>query len=638
MSKIKSRVLAGVFICTPLVAGIQTATAAPVPGGTLDPTTIPKYVTPLVIPPVMNNAGTDNDYDIAVRQFKQQILPGGHWNTLSAACAADPTLCTLPATTVWSYGPADDPAPDSSGIDGGAAGLAPALNSQFNYPAYTVENTSNVPTSVDWINDLVDADGNSLPHILPVDQTLHWANPRGTDCLSGDANRTDCRTGNQEPYTGPVPIVTHVHGAHTTPNSDGYTEAWWLPDAANVNCVAPDEVVGPNDYVCQGTQANKFGVAPNTNVTPGVGNFAYPNDQPSTTLWYHDHTLGMTRNNVYAGPAGFWLIREDDGGETGLGDSILPGPAPAAGEGLAETNLEPGRNKYREIPIVIQDRSFNANGDLFYPANRAFFEGLGDGQTASTAGNIAAGLDIPFTAGDDRGPSDIAPIWNPEAFFNTMVVNGVSWPVQEVAPAQYRFRLLNGCNSRFLNLAMFEVNAGGQLIASAELPFYQIGTEQSLMPQVVEIQTGFATPLVAGDPLPVKNQGQNPGNAPPKLAAAHKDQALLMGLAERADVIVDFSGLPDGTRIRMINTAPDAPFGGFPDVPADAGTSGQVMEFVVNNALLGASPTDPTPENITAGTAATAPNLLALGDVEGVTGYPANVGGTTAIQDLALLE
>jgi len=153
-----------------------------------------------------------------------------------------------------------------------------------------------------------------------------------------------------------------------------------------------------------------------------------------------------------------------------------------------------------------------------------------------------------------------------------------------------------------------------------------------LMPQVVMVQTGFATTIPQGAPIPAKKKDMTP--------AASKDQALLMGLAERADVIVDFSGLPNGTRIRMVNTAPDAPFGGFPDVPADADTSGQVMEFVVNNALNGKSPTDPVlADGVTPNPdAATAPNLLALGDVDGVTGYPANVGGVTAIQDLALLE
>ncbi len=182
-----------------------------------------------------------------------------------------------------------------------------------------------------------------------------------------------------------------------------------------------------------------------------MAEFVYRNDQPSTTIWYHDHSLGMTRNNVYAGPAGFWLLREPDGGETGLVSGTLPGPAPVAGEDLATTNLPASlggsREKYREIPIVIQDRSFNADGSLFYPGDRAFFEGL-----------APAKLQIPFI-GDKKYPSDIAPIWNPEAFFNVMVVNGVSWPTLQVEPDIYRFRLLDGCNSRFLNLSLQALDA-----------------------------------------------------------------------------------------------------------------------------------------------------------------------------------
>jgi FtsP/CotA-like multicopper oxidase with cupredoxin domain len=613
-------------ICTLSVPGVL---AQPVPGGTLDPTTIPKYVQPLVIPPVMNNTGTANDYDIAVRQFQQQILPGGHWNAVAPECIANPGLCNLPATTVWSYGPAADPLPDSSGFPGGAVGLAPALNSQFNYPAYTVENTVNTWTTVDWINDLKEdfGTGDFLPYLIPgvVDQTLHWANP-GADCIIGPA-RTDCRGKSQMPYEGPNPIITHVHGAHVNPESDGYPEAWYLPDPAGsgFTCVDDPANADPaNDvYVCEGTIANQYGVADNTNVTPGVANFSYPNDQPSTTLWYHDHTLGMTRLNVYAGPAGFWLIRQNDGGEDGLGAaSILPGPAPVAGD---DPNFNAAnRATIREIPIVIQDRSFNADGSLFYPANRAFFEGLGDGQVPSTPGNIDADLDIPFIPGDARGPSDIAPIWNPEAFFNVMVVNGVSWPELEVAPAIYRFRLLNGCNSRFLNLSMFRLNKQGR--PNKEIPFFQIGAEQSLMPQVVEIVTGKATPLVPGVALWDRVNGP------------FKDQALLMGLAERADVLVDFRGLKNGDIVRMFNTAPDAPFGGFPDVPADPATSGQVMQFRVNSALLGQSPTDPVlADGVTPNlNAATDPWNVVLSPVENVDTYPGNL--STVTRDMALLE
>ena len=417
--------------------------------------------------------------------------------------------------------------------------------------------------------------------------------------------------------------MTHVHGAHVGPESDGYPEAWWLPDptGSNFNCVTnPASADNVTNFVCEGSLANGYGYADNTNVTAGVANYTYPNDQPATTLWYHDHSLGMTRNNVYAGPAGFWLIRDPAavGGETGLASGTLPSPAPVYAEDLATTNfpaaLGGSREKYREIPIVIQDRSFNADGSLFYPANRAFFEGLGDGQTATVPGNHDAGLNIDFIP---TNQSDISPIWNPEAFFNVMVVNGVAWPELEVAPAIYRIRLLNGCNSRFLNLSMFRLNKKGK--PNKEIPFYQIGAEQSLLPQVVEIVTGKATPLVPGVPL------WNRVNSP------FKQQGLLMGLAERADVLVDFRGLKNGDIVRMFNTAPDAPFGGFPDVPADPGTTGQVMQFRVNSALLGQGDTDPT-----GATPATDPWNLVLSPVEGVDIYP---GGPTAItRDLALIE
>ena len=632
----------------------------------LDPLSIPKYVTPLVIPPVMNNNGIAEDYDIAVRQFQQQILPGGHWNTLSPACEASPGLCNLPATTVWSYGPAADPLPDSSGIGGGAAGLAPAPNSQFNYPSYTIEtkNDGRTPngvytdslTTITWINDLKDpVTGDFLPHILPVDETLHWANPKA-DCIAGAA-RTDCMGVNPDAYTGPVPIITHVHGGHTEPQSDGYPEAWYLPDPAgsNFNCTNNPAVAAnpanPNTYVCAGTLVNNLGGVTNPAANKsGSANFVYNHDQPSTTLWYHDHTLGMTRNNVYAGPAGFYLIRSPNGGEDGLVSGILPTPAPVAGEDLITTNLPAGlggsREKYREIPIVVQDRSFNADGSLFYPADRAFFEGLGDGfgdllrNDGTNDSNAAAGIDVDTIP---AATSDMAPIWNPEAFFNTMVVNGVTWPTHEVAPSVYRFRLLNGCNSRFLNLALQVTDPNGvpltvnrtvwddttvpptaSTVAVNELSFFQIGTEQSLLPQVVKVETNGATKL-PGD-----------GTIPPAKPAPDPQQALLMGLAERADVIVDFRGLPNGTVVRMVNTGPDDPFGGFPTEAADPATTGQVMQFVVNDGILGTSPTDEDRDLdgtlLNPTTRATPPESLVLGPADNA------LPGTQITRTLALLE
>ena len=94
--------------CVPMLLSVTAANAVPLDGGTLNPLDIPKYVTPLVIPPVMNNTGVANDYDIGMRQFKQQILPGGIWNTLNGRTDA------FPPTPVWSYGPATDRRPNST--------------------------------------------------------------------------------------------------------------------------------------------------------------------------------------------------------------------------------------------------------------------------------------------------------------------------------------------------------------------------------------------------------------------------------------------------------------------------------------------------------------------------------------------
>ena len=164
--------------------------------------------------------------------------------------------------------------------------------------------------------------------------------------------------------------------------------------------------------------------------------------------------------------------------------------------------------------------------------NRAFFEGLQTGQ-----------LKIPFIPQPAcSGPSDVPPIWNPEFFGNTMIVNGRTWPYLDVEQRRYRFRFLNGCDSRFLILRL----------SRAGLPFWQIGADGGFLPAPVRL-----------------------------------DQ-LLMGPAERADVIVDFTDVPAGTEIVLLNAGPDEPFcGGEPDLDFDAAdrrTTGMVMQFRVRPA------------------------------------------------------
>lgn len=618
------------LLLTLLVFSISSTAAAPLPGGTLDPLTIPKYVIPLVIPPEMPrspatslyNQGGRAQYNIAMRQFQQQILPGGIWQTLNPAI-----VNPLPATPVWSYGRADDPIPT-----GGVAPV-PATQSSFNYPAFTVEATADLGTSVRWINELVAIDPVTgfpypsgdplrtfLPHVVSgsVDQSLHWANPGLLTCADG-STRTDCRPdpssavnpGLGAPYTGPVPIITHVHGAHVNPVSDGYPEAWWLPDAVD----ATGSPISGN-YAMTGAQ---FDQANRNNAFPGSAFFRYRNDQAPTTIWYHDHTLGMTRNNVYAGPAGFWLIRgtytsgtqtvpdtATDGVNGAL--AVLPGqaevipttpgrPTDPTVAGGCDPNFDAVcRAGIREIPIAIQGRSFNADGSLFYPQTRDFFNFIRPNAT------IPYIPSDPATCGSTMTCSDIAPIWNPEFFGNTIVVNGTTWPDLQVTPQRYRLRLLNGTDARFLNLSLWVVppkrgavapNAytlnSKKLINRAkfvEMPIYQIGADQGFLPQVVEITTGFATPL------PGNGTSVALGTQPAQMTT-FAEQALLMSPAERADVILDFTNLAPGTVVRMVNTGPDAPFGGFPAAPlADKNTTGQVMSFTV--VAAGQGITDPS--------------------------------------------
>jgi len=484
-------------------AGWMERAMAQIPGGTLNPSSVSKYQTPLLIPPVMPRAGTitmpggkpADYYEISMRQFSQQILPAG-----------------LPATTVWGYGAVSSASP---------RGLL-----LHHAPSLTIESRWKRPVRIKWINELVDAGGNYRPHLLPVDPTLHWANPPG-----GTAGR-DMRptfTETPGPYTGPVPIVTHLHGAAGVGDeSDGYAEAWYLPAAGNI----------PAGYATEGTwydffggkATSKFGVA----WGPGFATFQYPNDQRESTLWYHDHALGMTRLNVYAGPAGFFLVRGGPEGDKAILDSrtgttaVLPSPAPNEGDQF------PPNKTYYEIPIAVQDRSFNADGSLFYPDTRAFFDGI-------------TGPYIPDT--------DVSPIWNPEFFGNMIMANGNTWPFQTVEQRRYRLRFLNGCQSRFLILDFSNISG---------VEVWQIGNEG-----------GFLA-------------------APVNLTASNGNR-LLMGLAERADLIVDFTNVPVGNHI-LGNVGPDEPFGGgVPGVDfpvADPASTGQVMQFRVVPAVA-ADPTTP---------------------------------------------
>jgi spore coat protein A len=193
---------------------------------------------------------------------------------------------------------------------------------------------------------------------------------------------------------------------------------------------------------------------------------------PASLLWFHDHGLGTTRLNVFAGLAAAYILR--DGYDTGA----EPNPI-----GL------PG-GPY-EVPLVIQDRQFNVDGTFRYPTS-----------------------DIPGVT------------WIGEYFGDVMLVNGLVWPYLEVEPRLYRFRVLNGCNSRILSLDL-----GGREL-------WQIGAEGGMWDRPVAVREVVLAP------------------------------------AERADLLVDFSDVP-GARLVLKNHAPRRP------VSTPAPNLEQVMQFRV---------------------------------------------------------
>jgi len=267
----------------------------------------------------------------------------------------------------------------------------------------------------------------------------------------------------KSPDGTPLPggrAVPHLHGGFTPPQFDGHPHAWFTP-ATVAN--------GHN-------RGSHYGSLPGTALNETI--FAYSNQQPAAMLWYHDHAMGITRLNVYAGLAGLYFVRDQfDTGVAGTGLNLPAGPY--------------------EVPLVLQDKQFNANGTLFYPT-------------------------VGITA--------VHPVWVPEFFGDTAVVNAVAYPYFAVQPRRYRFRVVNGAQARFFN---FWIDDG-----VAPIPFWVIGMEQSLLPA----------------PVPLTK--------------------FLIAPGERADIIVDFANYK-GKNLIMKNNA-KAPYPG-----GKAGGVSQIMQFRV---------------------------------------------------------
>jgi len=300
-------------------------------------------------------------------------------------------------------------------------------------PGPTIEAERGQPVTVEWRNELEGA--------FPVTDTIA---PRATDAdgvsvqcvpgLSGGEPSSDAArlTGN---------TVVHLHGGLTPAPYDGWAE----------NLFAPGQ--------------------------PAV--FHYPMSQRAALLWYHDHVMGITKLDVYAGLAGLWIVRE--GREREL---RLPEGPPF------------------EVPLLLQDRNFDVD------------------EHGQLSGRLVHKTDPEVM----------------EAFPPFTVVNGKVWPMLDVHPAMYRFRVLNGSNARTYRLVLMRDGA-------PELErITQIGTDHGLLRAPVSLPT----------------------------------DGLVLASAERADLLVDFSGLQAGTELTIFNTA-GAPFDGSP-FPAEDGEHAANLE------------------------------------------------------------
>jgi spore coat protein A len=357
--------------------------------------------------------------------------------------------------------------------------------------------TEGKPVRVTWENRLPNT------HPLPVDPSvLH-------EEASGFVNHA----------------AVHLHGGLVPWPSDGGPFHWFTPDGvvgSSVEPWLPDNL---------GTLTNDYW---------------YPNIQTPRMMWYHDHAVGTTRLNAYAGLATGYLLTSQFEQELVFRMGVQPG---------------------NQIPLVIQDKVFNLDGSLYYPDfyDTQFF-GLAP---------AAQGLPTPSLV--------------PEFWGDTILVNGTAYPTLKVYPRKYRFQVLNACNTRFINLQMFE--AAGKTFPLNTEPNYNKPARAMLQ---IGNECGFLDGAVNSKGVPVAN-----------LAGA---QGILLGPAERADIIADFSNLKPGVYVILHNDAP-VPFPGgtpladfFPGnrknpvnpLPGYGPNTRTLLQFYVGDPVADGVPADPT--------------------------------------------
>jgi spore coat protein A, manganese oxidase len=346
-------------------------------------------------------------------------------------------------------------------------------------------------------------------HILPVDTTIAGANQA--------VNRT----------------AVHMHGGLVPWISDGGPFDWFDPYGGHGNSFLNNKVLNPLHL-------------------PGSAEYYYPLNQSARFMWYHDHAVGITRLNAYAGIASGLIIR--DSFEAGL-----------MGQGLPNY-IEAGGN---EIPLIFQDKTFvGPNIATADPAWSSLVQ-----KAATKSGSLWYAHTYEPNMADGSGRWEQAPgglplpdpSVVPEFFGDTMLVNGTTFPEATVQARRYRLRLLNACNARFLNLQLYiddgspngitldtsgvPTNAPFVNAATGDHNWLQIGTEGGFLSKPVKIPSNV--PFLVTDPAFLAGG--------PSLDPSQINKSLIVAPAERPDLIVDFSSVAPGTKVVLYSDAP-SPF------------------------------------------------------------------------------
>ena len=546
-------------------------------------------------------------YVIALGQYQQKLHADLPPTTLRGYVQLDPT--TLTTVTVPSY-------------------LGPAIVA-----------TTGRPVRVRFINRLPVGAGGDL--FLPTDTTLMGA---GSGPVAG------------KDYTQNRGTL-HLHGGNTPWISDGTPHQWTTP-ATEVTPYPKGVSVQyvPDMWFKNGSTTTSTTAGASNNPGPGEMTFYYTNQQSARLMFYHDHSMGITRLNVYAGEAAPYVL-------TDPADQAL-----ANGGTIGTTTVEPGTVPATQVPLVIQDKTFvpkdaqliaqdptwdkahwGGLGNLWFPhvympnQNPASDEGatpMGrwdyafwfqpplEGITHGPVANPLYGQ--PGEPPLNPGVPNVSAV--PEAFMDTPLVNGTAYPYLKVGKKAYRFRILNACDDRMLNLQIYYAksdtpssDASGNLLQtdSGEVPMVaaapsSIPTWPATWPKDGR-DGGVPDPAATGpDWIQIGNEG---GFLPaatviPAQPVVYEyfrrtittlnvtNKSLYLGPAERADVIVDFSNVPDGSKLILYNDAPapmpafdsrldyftgdgdQTAIGGAPDTLAGYGPNTRtVMQFQVDTSL-----------------------------------------------------